>query len=427
MKRVVSFVLLIACAQAQSPEDRTKECLDLVLHGEYEKFYALFAPEMKKAVGLREYAAQGDQLQAILGKPTGQGAPSTQQAPQQSTVVTIPVHWKDGDLNFIVSWNKAGQVQGTWFLKPQAAAAPKYETPPYSTPAKFHARNVTIGQDEWKLPGTLLVPEGAGPFAAVVLVHGSGPQDRDESIGGSKVFRDLAEGLATRGVAVLRYDKRTFIHRQKVANEANLTVNEETVTDAVRAAALLRGQTAIDGRRVFVLGHSLGGNMVPRILQADAKLAGAIVMAGNVRPLEELIVEQAEYLFALNGDLTAKQTQQVEALRRDPWQAMPGIPASYRADLKGYNPVELARRSTAPLLILQGGRDYQVTMRDFDLWKAGLAGRPNTSYRSFPALNHLFIAGEGKSTPQEYEGSGHMAGEVVETIAAWITGLGSGK
>ena len=419
MKSLISVLLLAVCAWAQSPEERTKQALDLVMQRKYEAFYALFSPEMKKAISLADYASQGDRILDALGKPVTVGAARSQRM-KDATTVTIPLHGSGVDLNFIVSWNAAQQVQGTWFLAPPAAKQSQYQSAPYSKPDTFTARDVTVGDDQWKLPGTLLMPKGEGPFPAVVLVHGSGPNDRDETIGGAKVFRDLAEGLATRGIAVLRYDKRTFVHRQACANDRNFTMTRETVDDAVRAAALLRAQPGIDAQRIFALGHSQGGYMMPRIMQADPKLAGVVLLAGNVRPVEEIIVEQTEYLFRLNGGLNSTQQAQLEALRRDPWQMMAGIPESYRADLRGYDPVKTAKSSRIPMLILQGERDYQVTMTDFGLWKKGLAGRANVTLRSFPKLNHLFIAGEGKSRPQEYEQPAHVDVEVIDAIANWI-------
>ena len=199
-------------------------------------------------------------------------------------------------------------------------------------------------------------------------------------------------------------------------------MNQETVDDAVRAAGLLRGLDNIDARRVLVLGHSQGGYMAPRIMQADPKLAGVIVLAGNVRPIEELIVEQTAYILGLKGSLTAAEQAQLDAVKRDPWQAIPGVPQSYRDDLKGYNPVDLAKQSRIPMLILQGERDYQVSMKDFGLWKAGLSDRPGVTLLSFPNLNHLFAAGEGKSTPQEYGNPAHVAPEIIDTIANWVLG-----
>src|SRR2546425_10392277 len=107
--------------------------------------------------------------------------------------------------------------------------------PAYSKPDAFRESEVTVGADQWKLPGTLTVPTGSGPFTGIVLVHGSGPNDRDETIAATKVFKDLAEGLASRGVAVLRYEKRTRQYGARVASMQGLTVDDETVTDAARA------------------------------------------------------------------------------------------------------------------------------------------------------------------------------------------------
>jgi hypothetical protein len=407
-----------ALAHAQTPEERTQQALEMVLAGKCEAFYAQFSPEMKKAITLQTYAAQAGQIVGTLGRPQSQDAPRARHIGDAVTVM-IPVHWPQTTLNFIVSWNAAGQVQGTWFRSAEPKTAP-YETPSYSRPDWFSSRDISVGSGEWKLPGTLTVPHGKGPWPAVVLVHGSGPNDRDESVGGVKVFRDLAEGLATRGIAVLRYDKRTKVYPQQCAADPNFTMTRETVEDAVLAAALLRKQDVIDPRRVFVLGHSQGGYMMPRIMQADPTLAGVIVMAGNARPLEELIVEQSEYLFGLEGGMTAARQAQLEALRRDPWRAFPGVTEKYKADLKDYNPPALAAGSPVPMLIVQGERDYQVRVKDFDLWKTGLARKKNATLRSYPKLNHLFVEGDGPSTPDEYAKSGHVSAEVICDIADWI-------
>jgi dienelactone hydrolase len=421
LKRAMAWALAVIAAAAQSPEERTRAALDMVLAGKYEEFYALFSPEMKKSITLETYSAQAGQIMATLGRPQGQDPPQARQIGDAVTV-TIPVRWASATLNFMVSWNAAGQIQGTWF-RPALKAA--YETASYSRPDSFSSRDISVGADPWKLPGTLTVPNGKGPWPAVVLVHGSGPNDRDETVGGTKVFRDLAEGLATRGIAVLRYDKRTRVHPRECAADPNFTMTQETVEDAVIAAALLRKQEGIDPRRIFVLGHSQGGYMMPRIMQADPSLAGVIVMAGSVRPLEEVIVEQFEYLFGLEHEMTAAQQARLTEIRRDPWSVLPGAGEKYKSDLKGYNPVAMAAASAVPMLILQGERDYQVRMKDFDLWKAGLAQKKNATLRSYPKLNHLFVAGNGISTPQEYDRPGHVSPEVIGDIAEWIQARGA--
>jgi uncharacterized protein len=215
-------------------------------------------------------------------------------------------------------------------------------------------------------------------------------------------------------------------------------VQEETVDDAVKGAALLREQKEVDARRVFVLGHSLGGYLAPRIAAEDGKLAGLVIMAGNVRPLEDLILEQTAYLSAANPPADANRAQaaakqleaikgqvaRIKALESGDSDAPPilGMPASYLLDLKGYDPAAEAKKLAIRMLILQGERDYQVTMKDFALWKTALSGRKDATLRSYPALNHLFVPGEGKSTAAEYSKPGHVAPEVIDEVAKWMAG-----
>jgi len=400
-RRYLSLALAVQflLAAQTSPEDRTRHILDLWIAGKYDAIYAQWSEKMK-GMPLRVYQEQSEQVKSA-GKIQSIGTPRLDHLGKFS-VVTIPLGFPSLALDFRVTWDEQGQIAGMWMTPASPPRAP-WRTPSYVNPDQFTERDAIVGDDPWKLPGTIALPKGKGPFPGLVLVHGSGPNDRDESVGGAKVFKDLAQALASRGIAVLRYDKRTRIYPRQCAADQNFTMNQETVEDAVRAAALLRTQPEIDARRVFVLGHSQGGYMAPRVGKRDPKIAGLIVLAGNVRPLEELIREQSEYLGV-------------------PAPAKLPVPAAYLADLQGYNPAALARQLTIPMLILQGERDYQVTMKDFALWKAALAERSHVTFHTYPALNHLFIAGEGKSKPAEYERPGHVDVEVIQDIANWIAG-----
>jgi dienelactone hydrolase len=313
------------------------------------------------------------------------------------------------------------------------ASAP-YAPPPYATPAAHAETDVTIGSGEWALPGTLTMPVGAGPFPAVVLVHGSGPGDRDQSNGPNRMFKDLALGLASRGIAVVRYDKRSRVHGAKMAALSGMTVKEEVLDDAVSAAALARTLPRIDPARVFVLGHSLGGMLVPRIAALDPTLAGVISLAGSARPLERAILEQTVYLANADGTVTPEEQKGIDSAQKlvDAVGALKAsdatsttrlgnAPPSYWIDLRGYDPPLVAKAQRMPMLILQGERDYQVTLDDFARWKAALGDRRNVTFRSYPALNHQFMPGTGKSLPSEYLTASHVAEAVVTDIAAWIT------
>jgi uncharacterized protein len=409
--------LLMAQAPAD-PAASARKALDLLLAEKYSELFPMFTPEMQRSVTEPALAKIGAQLKAY-GAVTKIDDPTVQKA-GPNTIVVFPVHFEKQNINFRYLINGAGQVSG-FFQLPGAAA---WVRPDYSKPGSFTEREVTIGTDQWKLPGTLTVPAGAGPFPGIVLVHASGPNDRDETVFGTKVFKDLAEGLASRGIAVLRYEKRTRIYASRVQSMPEFSIDEETVTDAARAAELLRAQKEINPRRIYVLGHGLGGYISPRIIEEDGKLAGVVVLAGHARPLEDLAVEQAEYLGLTAQQIQSLKTQvaKVKALEHADADApkVMGMTMAYLLDLKGYDPVASAKKLTVPMLFLQGERDFQVPSANLALWKAGLSTRKDVAFKSYPALNHLFVAGEGKGNEAEYRKPGHVAPEVIEDIVKFI-------
>lgn len=335
-------------------------------------------------------------------------------------------------INVQFTVDAAGHVAGLYFRPADAPLPPDWQRPAYSNPKLFTEREITIGDDEWSLPGTLSVPIGKGPFPTVVLVHGPGPDDRDETIYSNHMFKDIAEGLASRNIAVLRYDKRTKVYGTRMSG-MSFTLQQETVEDAVRALAFVRRQPKIDPKHVFVIAHSLGGYALPRIARQDGKLAGAIILAANARPIEDVVLDQATFTTESKVNLTAEERSRFENLKtevakvkkldpaaKDNPPVVLGLPVSYLLDLKSYQPVAEARALSIPLLFLQGGRDFQVTLKDFQLWKTGLAGRPAIEFHSYPALNHLFITGEGKPSPAEYRIPGNVSADVITDMAKWL-------
>ncbi|MGH9865906.1 MAG: alpha/beta hydrolase family protein, partial [Candidatus Acidiferrales bacterium] len=328
-----------------------------------------------------------------------------------------------------------GHIAGLHFAPGSEAAAAEWSAPDYANASKFHEEKVTVGDGQWQLPGTLTLPNAKGPFAAVVLVSGSGPEDEDETIGPNKPLKDLAWGLATRGIAVLRYTKRTKQYgAASTGDSKNFTVKDEYIDDARAAVALLASRSDIDAKHIFVAGHSEGGYIAPRIAAGDSQIAGIIILEGNTRPIERLVIEQLHYQANLRGP-NAAQIEKVipqaeeEAKVIESQDLKPGmevnllgamVPASYFLDLRGYDPTAAATKLNIPIFVVQGGRDYQVTTTDFAGWQKALAGHSNTKLKLYPALNHLLIAGTGSSTPEEYMKLGHVSGEVIDDVAAWI-------
>jgi dienelactone hydrolase len=416
-----------------------RKLLMQVAQGAYSEATLVFDETMKAFLSPEKLQETWQQLEIQMGSFQGQQETRTAQV-QNHQVVFLNCLFANGNLEFLVAFNEANQVSGLSFnpLAGKAPAEADDELPPYIQPEAFSEIEIMVGHGEWSLPGTLTLPRGAGPFPAVVLVHGSGPQDRDETLGPNRPFRDLAWGLASHQIAVLRYEKRTLAYKEKVSQQflEATTVQEETIDDALAAVRQLRESPQIHSKQIFVLGHSLGGYLLPRIAAADAAIAGLILLAASSRPLEDVILDQISYLLSTQGNTTPEQQQYLNTLAQQvarvkapdlqpttPASELPlNVPAPYWLDLRAYQPIELARQLSQPMLILQAECDYQVTMEDFQGWKEGLAARTDVLFKSYPGLYHLFMpTPDGEmATPVVYALPGHVQAAVIDDIIHWI-------
>ena len=432
------LVFLVSSFAAHGTEDLKATAHDLVnqlFDGDAAVILARATPQVRQALSKAQLKTAVESVRTMAGSFRSQVSTRQEQV-QGFDVVIVTCAFEKAMVDVQFAFDANGRIAG-FFMRP-AAPTEQYSSPDYVDPDSFLARDIVVDAGGWPLPGTLTTPVGDGPFPLVVLVHGSGPSDRDASFGPNKVFKDLAEGLASSGVAALRYDKRTFEHARRIATLAEFTPKEELIDDAIAAVALARTVSKIDGKRVYVLGHSLGGMMAPRIAQADTTIAGLIIMAGAVRSMEQSIVDQARYLAEYDGQESADERQHLRELERFARRVrsiQPGddpvvgggtsAPASYWLSMRDYDPPVTAAGLPQDLLVLQGARDYQVTPADFERWQSALREHPRSQTILYPALDHLFFAGAGKSHPQEYSKAGHVEAEVIADIAGWIKGLPS--
>ena len=425
---------------AKPPKDKHAELaaranrfIDHLAKEEFDKATQIFDGTMTKAMPSAKLKLTWQSLLQVYGALESRGEVH-QEKVSKYDIVYVPCRFKKKALDVKVVFDKEKRIAGLFFVpsKPER----EHKLAAYVKKTAFQESEMFVGADPWKLPGTLAVPNGKGSFPAVVLVHGSGPNDRDETVGANKPFKDLGMGLASKGIVTLRYDKRTKVHGLKmIASKEVLTVKQETVDDVILAVRKLRDNSAVDGNRIFVVGHSLGGYLVPRIDAADADklIAGYVVLAGSTRPIEDLMWEQFNYILNLDGTLSdadkkqlAKLKDQIQKIKSTDLVDQPskaailGAGLPYWIDLRGYEPAKDATKIKRPMYILQGERDYQVTMTDFGNWKEALASQDNVQFKSYPSLNHLFIAGKGKSTPSEYSVRGNVSESVLDDIVDWI-------
>lgn len=300
---------------------------------------------------------------------------------------------------------------------------------------------IVIGADtKHPLKGILSIPEETkGLFSAVVLVQGSGPSNMDEKIGNISPFKDLAAGLSGKGIAVLRYDKRTFVYGKEMRNDTSLSVKEETIEDAILAADFLRKDSRIDANKLFIIGHSLGGMLAPRIDAEGGHFTGIIIMGGSPRKFEEIIMDQNnEVLDSLNKVLKMIARKQIAALsakfstiynlsdEEAKATAVLGkhVRAYYLKEMGEHPSANYLEGLNKPVFILQGEKDFHVSVeKDFNGYKEIVGERPNVTFKLYPDLNHAFmpyVYGEIRKAKKEYQVAQHIDQQVIDDISNWI-------
>lgn len=410
--------------------DQANHVYELFVANQGDSIHALLNQELRAKLSPEVFKDMFKQTEMQFGKLQSAGEW------KKNSAEGMLIHYRDlkferYTLRFLLSFDADG---GMNTIRLMPAPIPTPAKPMVYDKEKIEEREVTVGADGFRLPGTLTLPVGKAKSPLVILVHGSGPQDRDETNGPNKPFRDLAWRLAERGIASVRYDKRTKVYGTNfVPQGREADYDTESVDDAVAIAAWAKQLSEANADSIYIVGHSLGATLAPRIAEKAEGLAGIIMIAGLARPLEDAVVEQTAYIASLSGNTDATQKQLEEIKKQadnvkkigtsafdDEIPLLLNVPLSYWKFANAYQPVITVSQLSLPILILQGERDYQVTMLDFGLWRMGLLRNKNVFFKSYPKLNHLLQEGSGKSTPFEYNEASTVPSYVTDDIATFI-------
>jgi len=371
--------------------------------GSADAAVAKFSPQMRGALPPQVLLSQWQGLQARHGILSSWRIVNRDH-PTEKDRFTFELVFSQGVMYCIVVVEPSThQVVGLHFWKTQHAPL----ADPHSDPA-VHEETLSVGP--LALPASWALPDAASPpLPAALLVSGSGPNDRDESVAAAKPFRDLAYGLAKLGIATLRYDNRSFAHPESPP----ATVEDEVLIDAIAALQLLRRRPEVDPGRIFVIGHNLGALLTPEIAQRGGGVAGLVLLAAPGRPLEQILLEQLKAAQPRADFRTIEQ--QVQSLPELPATApLLGMPAGYWRDLDRRDEMATAVALGRPVLLLRGSLDRNVAEVDHERWLAALSGRISVKSATLPGLNHLFLPATDATVQR------HVAPQAIEAIAHFI-------
>jgi dienelactone hydrolase len=313
-----------------------------------------------------------------------------------------------------------------WFYKPKTTVTSNYSR-----------KEIVVESNPFiKLPGSLFLPNNLKKSPAVILVHGSGPHDRNQSIGKNKIFLDIALDLVQKGIAVLIYDKRTYVYQfNNPFSMDSMDYQTETVEDAVAAFNFLKKQTGVDTNSIFIAGHSQGALCAPLIAKGCKNLKGLILLAAPARSLLEILPEQLDYIASLKKNISETEEANFNALK---WQVKnalkPDLNLKSKVSLpfnakpkywlfdRNYKVLDEAKKLGMPMLLLQGGRDYNVVKKDYDLWLLAMSDKSNFKSVFYDDLDHLFFEGKGMAKPEDVLKPNHVSPKITEKIAEFVLG-----
>ena len=349
-------------------------------------------------------------------------------------IVEQVLEFEKSYLKYRLSFNAENQIAGIFFIPYRTAAAATEST------KVFEETKCSFVNDDIEFPAILCTPKKQKSKAVVILIHGSGPSDMDETIGPNKIFKQIANKLAKYGIASLRYDKRSYLAQQgKLEGRLQTDIDHIVVSDAIAAAKFMHSVDSLENLPRIIMGHSLGAHMAPKIALESSNVDAIVMLAANARPLEDLVMEQYKYLMAPDG-YTKEEKKELKTLKKKVKNVkklkkyiakgkVVELPLSndtaFWLSLNDYKPLQTVNNLQMPILIIQGGRDYQVRKEDFEIWHSNSLQSINKdqTFILYSGLNHLFIYGNKASYPEEYNKKGEVSENMIHDVSDWIKSI----
>jgi fermentation-respiration switch protein FrsA (DUF1100 family) len=419
---------MLCCISMTNAQSTLENVANYLSKHKYKRVHRCFDANMKEKVPKADLRGLWEQMEAAAG-PLQRVKDFKETKTEEGLKQTATLQFEKAAVKMILSVGDKGKLNGLYITQLS------YTSPSYGQGLGVGKKYTNFISDGYNLSGELMIPLTCNACPVVLLVHGSGPNDKDETIGPNKVFNDLALGFASKGIATYRYDKRSNLYPE--AFEGQFDLYDETINDAIAALHHIKADTSLYFGKYIILGHSLGAYAMPLIADSlQGEINGAILFSANARKLEDLIAYQMEYLTNYDAVITkeekkviAENTARAEDIRSLNYTAETSAdnllaywPGTFWKGIASYDPVStLAANKNTPFFILQGEKDYQITMTDFELWRAAVGMQQNVKMQSYEGLTHLFTPTKSvKPSPSDYFLPGNVDFQVIWDMADWI-------
>lgn len=409
--------------------NRSDDFFKLMEQEKFTEAYAFFDESAQSKITTENLEAIWKNLHTNYGKVLSTDVIQSK-AEGEFFAVSVDVKFEKETQGFLLVFNKSEKMVG--LFPRQKSNQQSYLRPAYADTNAYKEKEIYIKTAGHSLVGVLTTPAKGTNFPIVVLLHGSGPSDMDETVGPNKPFKDLAAGLATKGIASIRYVKRTLAYAGEFTKI--FTVKEEVTDDALAAIALARTIPGADKKKIYLFGHSMGGMLAPKLATLAPDLNGLILAATPARKLTDIIDDQNRYSASQVKDTTGAVKKQLEEALKEtaktritklglvkPDSLLLGLPAAYWVDLNLYDQVGTAKKLVKQkMMIVQGGFDFQVSTQDYQIWNAALGKKKNVTLKLYPDLNHLLSPQKEKGNMVQYGIPVSVSEVLVNDIATWI-------
>lgn len=435
-------ILLVSSVAINAAEEiyikKPKDIIEYFQSGEVEAVYSQFDTSMAKVLSPPRLAPIWKQLSSNYGKFLGYGKQDSASV-DDNLITNTDLNFEKAIINFMLSFNKkTHKISGMYITeqeKIQIKDTIPIDLPSYIDTNSFKDTKIII-KDIYDLDGKLSLPNNYSKDIVFILVHGSGPQDMDGSFGKHKFLENLAWGLASKGFGVVRYNKLTLQHGSALVREKpKMTQDDEYNNSILGAIDFIKKNSQLKDKKIFLIGHSQGASAITSFSN-NKDISGLILLSGSPQKLYDIYTNQLEYIFNLEDGVNKSESKiinehksKVDYFNKNKTRFIPkdSLPLElnyeYLVHLDKFSAIDNLKSSDIPVLIVNGGHDYQVTLRDFELWKKGLENKNNIKFELIENVNHIYGITDKMSVPTDYRIYRPISPELFEDLIKWINNL----